>query len=90
MGELTDEHKDTETEEVIVEQSADFEYIIGWRLHLITAGLALSLFLVNFEITIVSTALVSISNDLHDFGRNGWVVTGYLLTYTSKKSAPVD
>lgn len=38
MGELTDEHKDSETEEVIVEQSADFEYIIGWRLHLITAG----------------------------------------------------
>ncbi|KAI0190174.1 putative multidrug resistance protein fnx1 [Xylaria flabelliformis] len=50
---------------------------------MITAGLGLCLFLVNLEITIVSTALVSITNDLQDFSRIGWVVTAYLLTYTS-------
>ncbi|KAI0813404.1 drug resistance transporter [Xylaria sp. FL0064] len=61
----------------------DFNYITGWRLHATTAALGLALFLVNFEITIVSTALVSISNDLNDFSKTSWVVTAYLITYTA-------
>ncbi len=48
--------------------------------------LQLALFLVNFEITIVSTALVSISNDLNDFSKTSWVVTAYLITYTGTSS----
>lgn len=46
--------------------------------------MALSTFLVNLEITIVSTSLVSIANDLHDFGRTSWIVTAYLITYTGE------
>ncbi|KAH8783249.1 putative multidrug resistance protein fnx1, partial [Diaporthe sp. PMI_573] len=45
-------------------------------------SLCLGLFLVNFEITVVGTALVAITNDLEDFARSSWVVTAYLLTYT--------
>ncbi|CAI6237031.1 unnamed protein product [Periconia digitata] len=58
-------------------------YLTGWRLHLLTTGLCLGIFLVNFEISIVSTSLVSITNDLQHFSQSSWVVTAYLLTYTS-------
>ncbi|KAK4248390.1 multidrug resistance protein 3 [Corynascus novoguineensis] len=61
----------------------EFNYLAGWRLHVITLGLNLGLFLVNFEITIVSTALVSITNDLHEFKRSSWVITAYLITYVA-------
>jgi MFS family permease len=40
--------------------------------------------IVNMEVSIVATSLVSISNDLGGFDRIGWVVTSYLTTYTSK------
>lgn len=38
--------------------------------------------MVNLEVTIVSTSLVDITNDLQGFDRTSWIVTGYLLTYT--------
>lgn len=44
----------------------------------------LCLFSVNLEVSIVSTALIAIANDLDGFDQTGWVVTGYLLTYTGK------
>lgn len=47
--------------------------------------LCLCLFLVNFEVTVVSTALLSITDNLRDFGRSSWIVTAYLLTYTGTK-----
>lgn len=59
----------------------DFNYITGWRLHLITAALFLGIFGINFEITIVSTATVSITNDLHGFSQSSWLITAYLITY---------
>ncbi|KAA8905057.1 major facilitator superfamily transporter [Sphaerosporella brunnea] len=54
----------------------------GWRLHLLTFALCLSLLLSTLETTIVSTALVSIANALKHFEQSGWVVTAYLLAYT--------
>lgn len=42
----------------------------------------LSLFLANFEVTIVSTSLVAIADDLKGFSESSWVVTAYMLTYT--------
>ncbi|KAM7213961.1 Major facilitator superfamily domain containing protein [Rhypophila decipiens] len=57
-------------------------YQTGWRLHMLTAGICMSLLLSTLETTIVSTSLVSIVNDLHGFGQSGWVVTSYMLTYT--------
>ena len=44
---------------------------------------ALCVFLVNLEVSTVETSLISITNDLHSFRQVGWVVTAYLVTYTS-------
>ncbi|KAI1347995.1 drug resistance transporter [Xylaria sp. FL0043] len=65
------------------DQVERFRYLTGWKFYVVAIVLELALFLVNFEITIVSTALVSISNDLDDFRRTSWVVTAYLITYTA-------
>ncbi|CAG7922339.1 unnamed protein product [Penicillium olsonii] len=54
----------------------------GARLYLAMAGLALPLFLTSVEVTIVSTSLVTITNDLETAGQSNWVITSYLLTYT--------
>ncbi|KAK4200774.1 multidrug resistance protein 3 [Triangularia verruculosa] len=58
-------------------------YLQGPRLHAVTIGLALGLFLVNFEITIVSTALISITSELQEFRKSSWIITAYLLTYVA-------
>ncbi|RPA95467.1 putative MFS multidrug transporter [Choiromyces venosus 120613-1] len=58
------------------------KYITGWRLHVLTFGIALSLFLSTLETTIVSTSLISITNALNGFDQGSWVVTSYMLTYT--------
>jgi hypothetical protein len=44
----------------------------------------IGLYLVNLEVTIVSTSLVSITNDLNGFKKTSWVVTGFLTTYTGE------
>ncbi|KAF2800543.1 MFS multidrug transporter-like protein [Melanomma pulvis-pyrius CBS 109.77] len=51
-------------------------------LMLTTTSICCSIFLPNFEVTIVSTALVDISNDMRAFNQTGWVMVGYLTTYT--------
>ncbi|KAF2009361.1 MFS multidrug transporter-like protein [Aaosphaeria arxii CBS 175.79] len=43
--------------------------------------LALSLFLTNLEIPIVTTSLVAITNDLGQFDKIEWVISSYLLGY---------
>jgi MFS family permease len=57
-------------------------HLQGWRLYFLTFGLCLSLLLSTLETTIISTALVSISNAMGGFQDRDWVVTSYLLTYT--------
>lgn len=52
-----------------------FLFIDGNRVYL-------GLFLATMEVSIVSTALVAITDDLGDFGQSTWVVISYLLTYT--------
>jgi hypothetical protein len=49
-------------------------------------SLSLGLFLVNFEITIASTALVNIIDDLQEFKRSSWILTAYLITYVGTRS----
>ena len=49
-------------------------------------SVALLFFLVNIEVSIVGTSLISITDDLHSFKQGGWVITGYLITYTSRAS----
>ncbi|PQE07474.1 major facilitator superfamily transporter protein [Rutstroemia sp. NJR-2017a BBW] len=45
-------------------------------------SLSLSVFLPCMEVSIVSTSLITISDDLGDYSQSNWVVTAYLLTYT--------
>ena len=47
-------------------------------------SLCIALFLSSLELSVVSTSLVAITNDLHGFSRSSWVVTAYLLTYFGK------
>lgn len=54
-----------------------------YTLTLTTTRIYVGDFLVNLEISIVSTSLVSITDDLKSFSQSSWVVTAYLLTYTS-------
>jgi hypothetical protein len=58
------------------------EYMKGWRLYMLTAGIWIALFLSTLETTIVSTSLVSIADSLSGFEDRNWVVTAYFLTYT--------
>ncbi|TGO28679.1 hypothetical protein BPAE_0024g00240 [Botrytis paeoniae] len=58
-------------------------YLSGWRLSLLTLGLCLSLMLSSLDITIVSTALVTISDNLQAFDQSSWIVNSYLTTYFS-------
>ncbi|KAF7899396.1 hypothetical protein EAE99_012317 [Botrytis elliptica] len=69
------------TPDGIVEDTS-FVYMTGWRLHLMRLCCAISMFLVNMEVSIIGTSLISITNDLRGFSQMGWVVTGYLITYT--------
>ncbi|KAL1642365.1 hypothetical protein SLS58_005439 [Diplodia intermedia] len=55
-----------------------------------TYSIALCMFLVNIEVSVVETSLVSIGDELHGFRQTGWVVTGYLITYTSKSPRPTN
>ncbi|OMP88200.1 putative transporter C3H1.06c [Diplodia seriata] len=55
-----------------------------------TYSVALCMFLVNIKVSVVGTSLVSIGDELHGFQQTGWVVTGYLVTYTSKSPHPTN
>ncbi|KAJ6135616.1 hypothetical protein N7512_000776 [Penicillium capsulatum] len=57
-------------------------YPTGWRLVLTTIGLLIGFFLSNLDVTIVSSSLTSITDDLQGFEKRSWVITGYLATYT--------
>ncbi|KAJ5088461.1 MFS general substrate transporter [Penicillium angulare] len=57
------------------------QYLEGVRLYGVTAMICLCLFLVNLEIPIVSTALVSIASDLGALEKIYWITTAYLLGY---------
>lgn len=49
---------------------------------MLPSSLCLSAFLPNFEVSIVSTSLLTITNELKGFKTNSWVVDAYLITYT--------
>ncbi|PQE29886.1 major facilitator superfamily transporter protein [Rutstroemia sp. NJR-2017a WRK4] len=68
----------------------EITYIKGWRFHLISIAIGLCVFLVNMESSIVSTSLVTMSNEFHGFNRSTWVVTAYLSTYTDPTCVTVS
>lgn len=48
------------------------------------------MFIVNMEVSIVATSLVSIVDELKGLDQAGWIVTSYLVTYTSQSIDPVN
>ncbi|KAF2871199.1 major facilitator superfamily domain-containing protein [Massariosphaeria phaeospora] len=60
---------------------SEVQYVKGARLHLIVVALAIAVYLTNIEVPIVTTSLVTITNDIGGFERSSWVVSVYLLGY---------
>ncbi|KAH8685445.1 MFS multidrug transporter-like protein [Tricladium varicosporioides] len=58
-------------------------YLRGPRLWIITGALSIMLFLTNLEIPIVTTSLISITNDLNSFSESSWIISAYMLGYVS-------
>ncbi|OJJ46498.1 hypothetical protein ASPZODRAFT_166742 [Penicilliopsis zonata CBS 506.65] len=77
------EKKTSVQEEEDVNEESPPPALVGRNLGLLTAGLCLCVFLSALDITIVSTSLTSISNDLDAFEESSWIVSSYLATYFS-------
>jgi hypothetical protein len=60
------------------------KYITGLKLYLINVGLTVSIFLVTLESTVISTAIVDITDDLGGYEKSSWLFTAYMLTYCSR------
>ncbi|KAI1441286.1 putative multidrug resistance protein fnx1 [Annulohypoxylon stygium] len=59
----------------------DIVYTEGARFWCIFAAVAIMMFIVNFELSVVNTTLVAIVNDVGGFDSVSWVVSAYLLGY---------
>ncbi|CAH6723995.1 hypothetical protein CLIB1444_26S00144 [[Candida] jaroonii] len=58
------------------------QYLHGAQLLACVISLALNMFLVGLDQTIVSTVLTEVSNDFHSFDKVSWAATGFLLPLT--------
>ncbi|KAF1975248.1 MFS general substrate transporter [Bimuria novae-zelandiae CBS 107.79] len=58
-------------------------YLTGVRLWLINTSIALTIFLTNLEVSVVTTSLVAITTDFGGFDSIGWIVSSYLLGYVA-------
>ncbi|KAL4790507.1 major facilitator superfamily domain-containing protein [Aspergillus venezuelensis] len=65
------------------EQSGSRPAISTLRLNIIVFGLWISLFLAALDSTIISTAVLDISNNFNSTSKSAWIVTSYLLTYNA-------
>ncbi|PLB51489.1 MFS general substrate transporter [Aspergillus steynii IBT 23096] len=57
-------------------------FLHGVRLWVAGAGLAICIFLPTLEISIVSTSLITLGNELHGFDQTPWIPNAYILTYS--------
>ncbi|TVY24313.1 Efflux pump [Lachnellula hyalina] len=79
----TEKDPDVENSKVEEEsQEKELTYLHGWRLYISTVALWIIIYLVNMEASIVSTALVAMTSDLHGFDKSSWIVSGYQISYT--------
>ncbi|THC97904.1 hypothetical protein EYZ11_002602 [Aspergillus tanneri] len=70
---------DLQPEKQVNINTGNGDTLAGWRLTLLTIGVFLSA----LDITIVSTSLTAIANDLQAFEKSSWVVSSYLTSYFS-------
>ncbi|KAI0856091.1 MFS multidrug transporter-like protein [Xylaria cubensis] len=59
------------------------EYLQGRRLWLVSASLGVMMFMVTFEIPVVATSIVAITDDLGGVDNRSWLLTSYLLGYVA-------
>ncbi|KAI0405746.1 putative multidrug resistance protein fnx1 [Xylaria palmicola] len=81
MAPRSDDERKVEVNNQVVADDTSRVYITGTRFWLVTFALAVMVFMVTFEIPVVTTALVAITSDLGDFDNISWVVSSYLLGY---------
>jgi hypothetical protein len=67
----------------VVVPEDESRYITGIKLYTINAGLMLSMFLVQMDSSIISTAVVDITDHLGGYEKSSWLFTAYLITYCS-------
>jgi hypothetical protein len=63
------------------DEGSQAAYLSGWKLHIVTFWLVISLFVAQMDTSITSTAIVKITDRLGDYEKNSWVFTAYLLTF---------
>ncbi|KAJ3580399.1 hypothetical protein NPX13_g165 [Xylaria arbuscula] len=63
------------------ELNGQAQYLQGRRLWLVSASLGVMMFMVTFEIPVVATSIVAITNDLGGVENSSWLLTSYLLGY---------
>ncbi|RYN60776.1 hypothetical protein AA0114_g1074 [Alternaria tenuissima] len=78
---FTDTSSPNEAETVATTDES--KYITGIKLYLINTCLTVSIFLVTLESTIISTAIVDITDELGGYEKSSWLFTAYMLTYCS-------
>jgi hypothetical protein len=69
------------TEDEAVVAIDESNYINGTKLYAINTGLIVSIFIVQMESSIISTAVVDITDQLGGYEKSSWLFTAYLLTY---------
>lgn len=65
------------------ENDREIEYLKGKRLWLVSASLGVMMFMVTFEIPVVATSVVAITNDIGGVDNRSWLLTSYLLGYVA-------
>ncbi|TDZ40469.1 Efflux pump roqT [Colletotrichum spinosum] len=66
-----------------VDEDADIEYPKGLRLSLIILGLAMAVFLVFLDMTLIATAIPAITNQFNSLQHVGWYGSAYMLSLCS-------
>jgi hypothetical protein len=69
-----------------ISQNAEGEYPTAFRLTMIVVALALSMFLVALDMTIVATAIPRITDQFHSLDQVGWYGSAFFLTLASFQS----
>ena len=62
------------------------EFMTGWRLYTISSLLLVSIFIVQMESSITSTAVLVITDDLGGYEISSWLFTAYFITYCGSNS----
>ncbi|PWZ03581.1 LOW QUALITY PROTEIN: MFS general substrate transporter [Testicularia cyperi] len=75
-------HEDSEKQVSTPSSEPEFEYPTGLKFYLIILSVALFVFLVALDQTIVSTAVPAVTQDFNSFTDVGWYGSAYLLTST--------